>query len=266
MTKRLFGSVRRRGKHYYGRYRVNGRDYYTPATRTISETRHLLDLVHAEILTGTWTPTPRKKSGDDAPALRQCAGKVLDYLQNSGASPNTIRTYKSAPESHILPFMGDMPVTGITTHTAASFHEYLKSKRITEQTAQNVMGAYPPHQQITMPQINEAVVDKIRNRAQVIQTLLQNIKEFSGHTARLAELLKIQGIHLQLCHITNRQRGNSAQTCPQQRPGKNKAIVVFLHQEFNKADHRGTFLDFIKNHHCLPRHQFHVTSQRDTQH
>lgn len=142
MVKRLFGSVRKRGKHFYGRYRVEGRDYYTPATRTISETRHLLDLVHAEILTGVWTPTPRKKSGDDAPApaLRQCAGKVLDYLDKRGASPNTVRAYKSTLTAHILPFMGDMPVTGITTHTAAAFYNHLKSKRITEQTTENVMG------------------------------------------------------------------------------------------------------------------------------
>ncbi len=110
---RDFGTVRqaRNGK-YYGRYRVGGRDHYTPRRTTRTRVKEDLAAIAASILSGTFD--------DDAPPARRGAATVkilfrhwFNKLENEHYSPNTIRSYRSIWRAYISPAFGERLVDDI---------------------------------------------------------------------------------------------------------------------------------------------------------
>ncbi|MCI7551870.1 MAG: tyrosine-type recombinase/integrase [Actinomycetaceae bacterium] len=126
MTRRLFGTIIKRGTRYLGKYRVDGRYYYTPTVATKREADHLLTQIHADILRDTWQP-PRHATTSTDLTLTQWLPLWIDRLTTGGYSPNTTRTYSSRWKAHIIPYFGaDTRLDQITTDAITQFNQTLR--------------------------------------------------------------------------------------------------------------------------------------------
>lgn len=112
MTRSLFGTIITKPKRrYIGKYKKDGHEYYTPTFATKSAVRHHLDEIRADIIKGTWTPpTPKNKRIKDYgdPTITEFTPIIIEYLENMGRSPNTIRSYESRWRANIA---GRLPTT-----------------------------------------------------------------------------------------------------------------------------------------------------------
>ncbi|MGJ9487079.1 tyrosine-type recombinase/integrase [Actinotignum sp. GS-2025e] len=138
MARALFGTVRQRGKgRYQGRYRVKGREYYTPMRETKTAVRNDLTQVHAAIIGGTWEPAAPTRTPAAMPTLEEWAEQWIGQLEGI-RSPNTIRSYTTHLRHHILPVAGDYLLTEITEDTGTRVYERARAGRSLT-TARNVM-------------------------------------------------------------------------------------------------------------------------------
>ncbi|RTE49172.1 site-specific integrase [Actinobaculum sp. 352] len=126
MTRSTFGSVQTtRSGRYRGRYRKNGRDYYTPTQVTKSAVRADLTRVHASILNGTWTPPDGGTLTGPSPTLAAWRDTWISMLEASDYSPNTVRAYQSQWNAHIVPDLG--PDTRLAQITTGMIREFLEA-------------------------------------------------------------------------------------------------------------------------------------------
>ncbi|MGJ9505428.1 tyrosine-type recombinase/integrase [Actinotignum sp. GS-2025c] len=135
---RQFGSVRERTKgRYEGRYRIGGKDYYTPTRGTKTAVRNDLARIHAEILNGTWTRPGGSEPGHGDITLKEWAEQWIGQLEGI-RSPNTIRSYTTHLRRHILPIAGDYPLTEVSEDTGTRVYDSVRAGRSLT-TARNVM-------------------------------------------------------------------------------------------------------------------------------
>lgn len=121
--RRRFGSITVMSDgSYRGRYRVRGKDYYTPRKRTTRAVQADLTKAEAAILDGTWAPpVPRRQRSAAAarlpsgPLFVEEFGEVwLAQLEEAGRSPNTLRSYRSNLNAHIVPALGHRRLRDLT--------------------------------------------------------------------------------------------------------------------------------------------------------
>lgn len=138
--RELFGSIITRNGRHHGRYRLKGRDYYTPTRRTKKEVANDLTRIHAAILDGTWVAPQKKRETDrrEATTLRAWFDQWMNILELAGYSPNTIRSYKSHWNAHVLPKLG--PDTLLADVTTSMIDQFLAEVRAatSQRTAGNV--------------------------------------------------------------------------------------------------------------------------------
>lgn len=152
--RRGFGSIRPAGKRWRGRYRVWGRDYYTPARRTRTAVQADLDMVREQIEAGDWVaPLPHQKR-DSSPGRHLTVGawaeQWLGQLEANGASPNTTRTYGSRLRRHVLPALRHMDLAAVRTEHIAQIIENMPADR-SKLTRRNLL--------ITVSSLFHAAVD-----------------------------------------------------------------------------------------------------------
>lgn len=138
--RELFGSVLTRKRRYYGRYRLKGKSYYTPTRRTKAEVRNDLAQIHATILDGTWTPPAqaRARAERDATTLQTWFDQWMNLIELAGYSPNTIRSYRSHWNAHVLPKLGqDTRLNELTTTMIDTFLAEVRAVT-SQRTAGNV--------------------------------------------------------------------------------------------------------------------------------
>ncbi|KMY23333.1 hypothetical protein ACU19_05010 [Actinobaculum suis] len=147
-----FGSLIKRGGKYLGRYRIEGRTYYTPTRSTRAAVRKDLSAIQTAIEAGAWEPGAKPTGGgkittpteqNHATTLEQWFTTWVEDLNRameSGLrSPNTVRSYISQWRAHTLPHLGpDTPITEISESDIAGLWEHLLSTRA-RTTASNVI-------------------------------------------------------------------------------------------------------------------------------
>jgi integrase len=112
MTPRLrrrFGTIKTNSAgNYVGRYRLKGRDYYTPAVRTRAEAEAHLRRVQREIKDGDWQPPNPGTPTQALPTMTFEAWTKawLKKVEKQGLSPNTVRSYTSIMRRHVNPAIG----------------------------------------------------------------------------------------------------------------------------------------------------------------
>lgn len=138
MARRLFGSIIQRGKNYHGRYRKDGKDYYTPTQPTKTQVRRDLDLVRAQILTGEWIdPTSMKAKTSDMTVANFYDAWIGD-LEAGDYSPNTVRTYASHWRKYVLPKYGARLLSDFDSKAIAAIRDNILENR-SATTAGNVL-------------------------------------------------------------------------------------------------------------------------------
>lgn len=127
---------------YRGRYRIKGRDYYTPHTTKRSQAEADLRIIQRQIKDGTWKPpTAKRKTITNTTwttTIEQWGTQWLDACQKQGKSPNTVRAYKSILAAHIGPHLGNTPINALTATEIRHFHNKLKGT-LAPVTVRNVM-------------------------------------------------------------------------------------------------------------------------------
>ena len=146
-ARRDFGSIRQRGARYYGRYRVDQIDYYTPTRRTKTQVREDLARIQAQIADGEWVP-PRidRRSAPGAalavrPTVEEYGVHWLAALKRAEASPNTLRTYRSNLNAHIVPAIGSLLLDEVTTADIAGVIARIDRSRVTKRNALRTISA-----------------------------------------------------------------------------------------------------------------------------
>lgn len=127
---------------YRGRYRIKGRDYYTPHTTKRSQAEADLRIIQRQIKDGTWKPptVKRKTATNITPTatITQWGAQWVDACKKQGRSPNTVRSYKSILAAHISPHLGDTPIKDLTATEIRHFYNKLKGT-LAPVTVRNVM-------------------------------------------------------------------------------------------------------------------------------
>lgn len=128
-NQRLFGAIQKLPSgNYRGRYRKDGKEYYTPTTKTKRETQNLLDITHAQILYGQWTPPkPNKTNNKPDTTCQTLATQFYKKLDTENASPNTKRSYRSTLNAHFLPAYGNTPPKEVTQENIQDLLDQLKT-------------------------------------------------------------------------------------------------------------------------------------------
>ncbi|MET7074167.1 tyrosine-type recombinase/integrase [Trueperella pyogenes] len=121
--RELFGSIVTRNGRHHGRYRHQGKEYYTPTRRTKTEVRNDLTQIHATVLDGTWQP-PHSRRTPPTRTLRQWHDQWMRDLELAGYSPNTLRSYKTHWRAHILPKLGES--TDMAMLTTGMIEDFLR--------------------------------------------------------------------------------------------------------------------------------------------
>lgn len=138
--KRLFGTIRKLPSgNYKGRYMVDGTYYSTPTTKTKRETQTALDVIHSQIVLGTWTP-PEPKRQKRLKNVTTCADLAEPFylkLDEEDMSPNTKRSYRSTLSAHFLSIFADTEPDKITGEDIQALLDRLK-RRYTATTVNNV--------------------------------------------------------------------------------------------------------------------------------
>lgn len=140
--KRLFGTIiKLPSGNYKGKYKKDGKEYYTPTTTTKSQTQKQLDLAHAKILLNQWQPPKTQtQTRKEKTTVKQLTQKYIQHHQNIGSSPNTLRTYKSALETHLHPKHGNKNPNKITQNDIQTLLNNLTTK-YTSKTIKNIKRA-----------------------------------------------------------------------------------------------------------------------------
>lgn len=138
--RELFGSIVTRNGRHHGRYRHQGKEYYTPTRRTKTEVINDLTKIHATVLDGTWV-APQKKRETERRQMTTLAAwfdQWMNFIELAGYSPNTIRSYKSHWNAHVLPKLG--PDTLLADVTTSMIDKFLAEVRAvtSQRTAGNV--------------------------------------------------------------------------------------------------------------------------------
>lgn len=201
MGNRIFGSIRKLPSgHYKGRYMRDGIYYSTPATKTKRETQNLLDVVHSQIVLGTWQPPTKNTDIYKTSAGVTCAELVQGFyrkLDEEDMSPNTKRSYRSTLTAHFLPKYGTCKVRDITQKDIQKLIDKLKT-RYAPTTVNNIRRTistfftYAQEQEIieTNPTVGVKVPSKTRGHT-VHQPVALTAEE-------LSELLEVIPKHLRL--------------------------------------------------------------------
>ncbi|MDO4888123.1 MAG: tyrosine-type recombinase/integrase [Actinomycetaceae bacterium] len=202
MAREHFGSIiKAPSGHYYGRYRRKGHEYYTPRVRTKTQVRQQLAAIHAQIVSGEWSPPVKGRQGppshrpEDA-TLAQWAAPILDGLEGSGFSPNTARSYQSIWRRHVLPLIGDVKLADLTEeHSDVVMRTVTAS--LAPKTARNVMLAFSAV-------LSRAVADKIipANPVKVIGARGESMRAPVALTAdELNRLIEATPRHLRAAYV-----------------------------------------------------------------
>lgn len=138
-----FGTIKTapNGK-YYGRYRHNGRDYYTPRRDTTTEVDDDLTLAHASIINGTHDTPTQTQAPKIHLTLGQWAQQWFISLAKDGYSPNTIRSYLTHWTHHILPAYAHLTIDTITRDDATQLYNRIIAQGKTPTTACNVIRSF----------------------------------------------------------------------------------------------------------------------------
>lgn len=118
----MSGSVRANGKRWLGRYHVAGNAYFTATRERKGQVPVDLAAIRGEVLAGTWTPPKPRKRGVKSPRIISGRATVEEYgrawlvdLERADASPNTLRTYRSNLNAHIVPAIGGLLLDEVGT-------------------------------------------------------------------------------------------------------------------------------------------------------
>lgn len=127
---------------YYGRYRHNGRDYYTTRRASKAEVEDDLTLAHAAILNNTHAQHIAPTVPTINLTLGQWARQWFPTLATTGYSPNTIRSYLSHWTHYILPAYGHHQITSITGKDGENLYTRILAEGKSPTTALNVVRAF----------------------------------------------------------------------------------------------------------------------------
>lgn len=109
-----FGSIRpARGGQFRGRYRLEGKDYYTPTRYSRELVRRDLDLVAAQIRAGVWI-NPHAQALENPTATINQWWEEWTAERERYMTPNTMRAYRGIWKKHILPIIGNMAWKQVT--------------------------------------------------------------------------------------------------------------------------------------------------------
>ncbi|VDG75286.1 integrase family protein [Actinobaculum suis] len=147
-----FGSLIKRGGKYLGRYRIEGRTYYTPTRSTRAAVRKDLSAIQTAIEAGTWEPGAKPTGGGKitTPTEQRYSTTLEQWftiwvedltraMESGLRSPNTVRSYISQWRAHILPNLGPGTLLNeVTESDIAGLWEHLLHTRA-RATAANVM-------------------------------------------------------------------------------------------------------------------------------
>lgn len=127
------------GRHR-GRYRIGGKDYYTPTVRTRSQVRADLAAIRDQIRDGTWVePQPYHPSRPrEVLTLHKWFDTWFATLKTEGRSQNTLRSYESIFKARILPVLGTKALRSITVEDVAQLRSHLLM-RYAPNTVKNTM-------------------------------------------------------------------------------------------------------------------------------
>lgn len=143
MAQSLFGSIRTRGKNrYLGRYRIRGRDYYTPTRQTKAEVRRDLARISEAISTGKWVPVSGRVPADQNITFSDWSTQWQKDLEDQGKSPNTLRSYKSHLKAHIEPWCKGRALREITSTDIEGLHADLIRRGKSALTARNAVRVF----------------------------------------------------------------------------------------------------------------------------
>ena len=113
---RRFGSIKpTRSGNYIGRYRIKGKDYYTPVERTRGEIEAHLRRTQRQIKNGEWQAPQPTQTTKPAPSttFQDWATTWIGQAEKTGLSPNTARSYRSIIRKHVNPRIGTMQLRDI---------------------------------------------------------------------------------------------------------------------------------------------------------
>lgn len=113
---RRFGSIKpTRAGNYVGRYRIKGKDYYTPVERTRGEIEAHLRRTQRQIQNGEWQAPQPTQATKPAPSttFQDWATTWISQAEKTGLSPNTARSYRSITRKHVNPRIGTMQLRDI---------------------------------------------------------------------------------------------------------------------------------------------------------
>lgn len=117
---RKFGGVIERSGKHIGRYKVNGKTYYTRAFPTRREAEKELRIINGEILAGIWQADPSQLNeeglrGDlEGKTFKDAAEIVLETLREAKASPNTLRSSRSMLKAYAYPKLENKLITKLS--------------------------------------------------------------------------------------------------------------------------------------------------------
>lgn len=126
--RRSFGKVRKLPSgNFQASYVVDGQRYLAPITfGARTDAAAWLDMRHAELLEYRWKPAPPPEP--EKVTLRDYSAKWLDTRRNRRGEPLKPRTkalYRGLLDNHILPLLGDYPLTDITPEMVDDWHDRL---------------------------------------------------------------------------------------------------------------------------------------------
>lgn len=129
---RTFGTIidRENGKHL-GRYRKNGKTYYTPTVSTRAQVRTDLREIQKAIDRGEWTPPAPRTVGrkpKNTITLNDWVQIWYRLCEKDRLSPNTLRSYESVLRVRVLPTLGNIPLVDITTQDIKKLYDQLPKK------------------------------------------------------------------------------------------------------------------------------------------
>src|SRR5699024_6430957 len=123
MARRLPPGISKVGNAYRVRLFVNDKQHSLGTFGTIGDARAALDIARAEKARGTFMPPAEKRRIRRAQQEREQAQSVtvaevaelwLAQLERQGRAVATIVTHRSTLNVHVLPVLGEVPVTAVT--------------------------------------------------------------------------------------------------------------------------------------------------------
>lgn len=161
---RRFGTIIKRSGKYLGKYKKNGKAYYTSAFPTKKAAERELKIIQGKILSGEWeTELPEKAQAETA-IFEKVWEERLTRLKKAQTSPNSMRAYISAGQKYFLPLYAGMDLASFTHGDLRKLERRLDEQRVAPRTFNNILAllsgflTYARKQGVEVPEIDFSAV------------------------------------------------------------------------------------------------------------